>query len=91
MVENESYKIKTSSCLVVSVLCYREYLPVVFYLQQELFLYVLAYLLEQLVQFVLCFSQYDHVVGISEIIPHSLMFLDPMIEVCKVKIGEVLG
>lgn len=90
MVEHEPDEIEAAPVLVRPVLGNRKYLLVAFQRQfqgREILLDVG----QQDVQFLFRGGEKYHVIGISEIVPHPLLLLDPMVEVGKHQVCEVLA
>lgn len=69
----------------------REHLVIMFNNKLQIVLQVNSHVCKQLVQVWLAVRKYNHIISIAEIVLYALLFLDPVIEIGKVEICEVLA
>lgn len=90
VVEYEPYEVEAPPVLILAILGDREYLLIPFQGEFQAAQILLDFG-KQSVEFLFRGCEEYHIVGISEIVPHPLLLLDPMVEVGEHQVCEVLA
>lgn len=88
--EQYTVVILLESHVVYTTIINREYLPILFDLQLQLSTQVQAEHIQDAVQLFLAFSKHHNVIHVSEIVGYSQVFLNPMIKVGQIEVGQIL-